>query len=51
MFEKLIDGTQLENCFDQNVHNFEAFRLTLVKKNRQNGDRRKRSSYVLKKRQ
>ena len=31
---------------DENVHIFEAFRLTLVKKNRQNGERRKMSGYL-----
>ena len=32
-----------KNYFDQDVHFFEAIRLTLVKKNRQNGERRKRT--------
>ena len=29
-----------------NVHILEAFRMTLVKNNRQNGERRKRSGYL-----
>ena len=47
--EKLIGGEELENCFDYNVLAFEAFRLILVKKNCQKGERRKRSSYLQKK--
>ena len=39
-FEKLIGGTKLENCFNQNVHFFKAaFRMTLVKKNCQSRER------------
>ena len=30
----LIGGTELQNWFDSNVHVFEDFRLTFVKKNR-----------------
>ena len=38
LFEKLFSGTELENCFNYNVHVFEAaIRLT------RNGKRRKRS--------
>ena len=44
--EELVGGTKLENCCDLNVHIFEAFRLTLVKKNRQNGERRKMSDFL-----
>ena len=43
---KLIGGTELENCFAYNVHIFEAFCLTLVKKNHQNGECRKKSGYL-----
>ena len=43
---KLIGGTELENCLDYDIDILEAFRLTLVKKNRQNGERRKRSGYL-----
>ena len=47
IFEKLIGGTDLENLFDLNVHIFEAFCLTLVKKNCENGERRKKSGGFL----
>ena len=32
IFEKLVGGTELENCFLESVHVLEVFRLTLVKK-------------------
>ena len=39
-FQKLIGGTELENCFNLNIHVFEAaFRLTLVQQNRQKSRR------------
>ena len=46
VFEELVGGTELENYLHQNVHIFETFRLTLVKKNRQNGERKKMSGYL-----
>ena len=45
-FEKLVGGTELKNCFNQNVCFFETtFRLTFVKKNRQYVERRKKNNY------
>ena len=47
---KLIGSTELQNRFNENVHFFEAaFHLTLVKKNPQNGERRKKYGYLLEK--
>ena len=47
----MIGGTELENCLDQNVFVFEvAFRLTVVQKNRQNGERRMKMAIDRKKR-
>ena len=46
LLKELVGGTELENCLDKNVHIFEAFCLTLVKKNRQNGERRKMNGYL-----
>ena len=45
--DKLISDIELKNCFDENVHVFKAaFHLTLVNKNHQNGEHRKRSGYL-----
>ena len=45
-FQKSV-GEYSNIYFNWNVHVFDAtFRLTLVKKNRQNGERRKRSNYL-----
>ena len=47
VYEKLIGGTELEKCFDQNVHVFKAFHLTLFQKNCHNGKRIKKSGYLV----
>ena len=44
LFTKKVFQTK-KFCFDQSAYIFEAFHLTLVKKNHQNRERRKRSAY------
>ena len=45
----MVGGTEAENCFHQDVHISEDFRLTLVKMNRQNEDRKKNPAIYRKK--